>query len=88
MRFFRIRELFAPKNISAALLSLNPHKKTPTIISSAYFIKISGIRTASAPIGFISQCPPPYETYSFFTIRSDVVGFGTGSIILSIYVTP
>lgn len=31
---------------------------------------------------------PPYETYSFFTIRSDVVGFGTGSIILSIYVTP
>lgn len=27
MRFFRIRELFAPKNISAALLSLNPHKK-------------------------------------------------------------
>ena len=31
---------------------------------------------------------PPYEIYSFFTIRSDVVGFGTGSIILSIYVTP
>lgn len=26
MRFFRIRELFAPKNISAALLSLNPTK--------------------------------------------------------------
>ena len=87
MRFFRIRELFTPKNISAALFP--PQTKTPTIISSAYFIIIfHGIRTASAPIGFLSQHPPPYETYSFFTIRSDVVGFGTGSIILSIYVTP
>lgn len=27
MRFFRIRELFAPKNISAALLSLTPPQK-------------------------------------------------------------
>lgn len=88
MRFFRIRELFAPKNISAALLSLTPPQKNADNHLIGVIYQNLRHQHRLSPYRLSVTAPPPYETYSFLTIRSDVVGFGTGSIILSIYVTP